>query len=153
MDARRVSLTYPRYTLCATKDIPLSVWYDTQADTFVVICPVCRRLISYDSLQALWLAMVASERKCCQGCRARISLEHNPGLIGVYVDFWFRTRAWPQSPSWMEAIPAAHAGIWSEQLQAGLEAATAPLIQAPRAPVVMDQGCSRERNTPQVRCI
>lgn len=128
--AEPLSLTSPRYSPCPVKDVPLAIWYDVQADQFVVICPTCRRLISYDTLEALRLAMVESERKCCQGCRARISLERNPGLIGLYLDFWSRTYAWPQSPSWLEAISANHYNLWAEQLQAGLEAATAPLIPA-----------------------
>jgi hypothetical protein len=128
--AEPLSLTPPRYTPCAVKDVPLAIWYDAQADQFVVICPTCRRLISYDTLEALRLAMVESERKCCQGCRAKISLERNPGLIGLYLDFWSRTYAWPQSPSWLEAISANYYGLWAEQLQAGLEAATAPLVSA-----------------------
>lgn len=107
--------------------IGLALWCDRQENKYLVACPKCHRLINYDSLHALYLAMVDSERKCCQGCRAKVSFEHNPGLIGLYLDFWFRTGAWPQSPSWLEAIPPSRYNLWAKEIQAGLEAATAPL--------------------------
>jgi hypothetical protein len=32
-------------------------------------------------------------------------LTQTPVLINAFLDFWTRTNAWPQSPSWMEALP------------------------------------------------
>jgi hypothetical protein len=32
-------------------------------------------------------------------------------LVGLYLDFWVRADAWPQSDSWLEAIPAAGISI------------------------------------------
>jgi hypothetical protein len=120
-------LTLPRYVPCVVEEANLITWYDCQGQEYVVICPECQRLISFDTLDALCLAMAWSERKCCQGCRAKITFKQNPGLIGVILDFWYRKDTFPQSPSWVEAIPQHQWRVWADQIQAGLQAATAPL--------------------------
>jgi hypothetical protein len=64
-------------------------------------CPKCGESIHFPNLQALHLAEQAGG---CQGCRAKATFEHNPELIGLFLDFWVRTDAWPKSSSWIEAI-------------------------------------------------
>ena len=122
-------LTLPRYVPCVVEEANLIAWYDCQEEEYVAICPECRRLISFDTLDALCLAMAWSERQACQGCRAKITFKQNPGLIGVTLDFWYRKGAFPQSPSWEEAIPQHQWKVWAEQIQAGLKASTAPLSE------------------------
>ena len=65
-------------------------------------CPQCGMFIRFSSLLAVQLAAQAGG---CQGCRVKAILKSNPALIVACLDFWTRTDAWPQSPSWMEAIP------------------------------------------------
>ena len=100
-----LNLTLPRYVPFVVKGTLLAVWYDSQKDQYVVLCPKCHGLIIYDKLGIVYREMVLSERKCCQGCRAKISFEQDPGLIGVFLDFWHRTGNFPESASWLEAIP------------------------------------------------
>jgi hypothetical protein len=97
-------LTLPRYVPLVIKDASLALWQDSQEDQYVVLCPKCRRLITYDTLGVVYREIVLSERKCCQGCRARISFERNPTLLRVFSDFWHRTGNFPESESWIEAI-------------------------------------------------
>ena len=103
-----LTLTLPRYLPFVVKGTLLAVWYDSQEDQYVVLCPKCHGLIIYDKLGIVYREMVLSERKCCQGCRAKISFEQDPGLIGVFLDFWHRTGNFPESASWLEAIPQQH---------------------------------------------
>ena len=100
-----LNLTLPRYVPFVVKGTLLAVWYDSQENQYLVLCPKCHGLIIYDKLGIVYREMVLSERKCCQGCRAKISFEQNPGLIGVFLDFWHRAGNFPESPSWLEAIP------------------------------------------------
>jgi hypothetical protein len=58
--------------------------------------------------------MVRSERKCCQGCRAKISFEKNPWLIGVFLDFWCRTGNFPESESWLAVVPQKQFNLWAK---------------------------------------
>jgi hypothetical protein len=104
-------LTFPRYVLLVIKDASLALWHDSQEDQYVVLCPKCRRLITYDALGVVYREIVLSERKCCHGCRAKISFEQDPGLIGVFLDFWSRTANFPESVSWLEAIPQQQLNI------------------------------------------
>jgi hypothetical protein len=101
-----LNLTLPRYVPFALKGTLLAVWYDSQEEQYVVLCPKCRRLITYETLGMVYREMVLSQRKCCQGCRARVSFEQNPGPIGVFLDFWRRTGNFPESTIWLEAIPS-----------------------------------------------
>lgn len=100
-----LNLTLPRYVPFVVKGTSLAVWYDSQEGKYVIRCPKCQRLIGYDTLGIVYHEMVWSERKCCQGCRARISFEQNPGLTGAFLDFWHRTGHFPESTSWLEAFP------------------------------------------------
>jgi hypothetical protein len=59
-------------------------------------------LITYDTIRALYREMVWSERKCCQGCRAKISFEKNARIIPLFLDFWCRTGNFPETASWLE---------------------------------------------------
>jgi hypothetical protein len=111
-----LNLTLPRYEPIIVRGTSLSVWHDTAEAKYVVLCPRCHNLISYDTLASLYHEMVSCERRCCQGCRAKISFEHDPGLIGLFLDFWYRTGSFPQSSSWMEAIPQTPLNIWAKQI-------------------------------------
>ena len=46
--------------------------------------------------------------------------------------YFGRTGDFPQSPSWVEAIPKQQCTLWAKEIQAGLEAATAPMMDASR---------------------
>ena len=71
-------------------------------------CPQCGESIRFRSE----LAVLQAERAGgCQGCRAKATFEGNPGLIGFFLDFWAGADAWPQSHSWMAAIPASGISI------------------------------------------
>jgi hypothetical protein len=59
--------------------------------------------------------------------------EQNPGIIGTVLDFWYRKKAFSQSSSWEAAIPRHQWSIWAEQILAGLEAATAPMLHVAMA--------------------
>jgi len=124
-----LTLTPPRYMRLAIEGTSLAVWYDKREDKYVALCPECHRLITYDTLHIVYLEMVQSERQCCQGCRARISFEYDPGLVWMFLDFWSRTGAFPQSPSWLEAIPQHQSNVWAKEIKAGQEAAMAPLME------------------------
>ena len=91
-------------------------------------CPACHGLVAYDAQDTLYLEMVWSEHRCCQGRRARISFAGDPGLVGAVLDVWRATGAYPQSPSWVEAIPWYQYMARGNEIDAGLEAATAPTI-------------------------
>jgi hypothetical protein len=75
---------------------------DPQTGEFLWCCPQCRKTIWLQSERAVILAEHAG---ACQGCRAKATFERQPELIGIFLDFWSRSGAWPQSASWMEAIP------------------------------------------------
>lgn len=87
---------------------------DLQTGEHLWCCPQCGETIRFPNLLALRLAERAG---ACQGCRARATFERNPGLVALFLDFWMRNDAWPQSNSWMEAVsrPVAifllHAGV------------------------------------------
>jgi hypothetical protein len=123
----------------------LAAWYDAKEDRYVALCPACHRLVTYPALHSLYLAMVWRERLRCQGCRAKISFERNPGVIGTVLDFWHKSGTFPQSPSWVEAIPHHLCNIWAEEIQAGLAAATAPLMYVPAIPFGITESADRHR--------
>jgi len=116
------NLTLPRYVPLVVKGTLLAVWHDSQEDRYVVLCPKCHRLITFETLGMVYHEMVLSERKCCQGCRAKFSFEEDPGLIGKFLDFWYRTGNFPESSSWLEAIPAQQFNLWGKAIRAALEA-------------------------------
>jgi hypothetical protein len=98
-------LTLPRYVPLVIKDASLALWHDGEKDRYIVLCPKCRQLITYDTLGVVYREVVLSERKCCQGCRAKISFAQAPGLIRVFSDFWNRSGNFPESTSWLETTP------------------------------------------------
>jgi hypothetical protein len=99
------NLTPPRYVPWVIKGTSLGVWYDSRGDQYKVLCPECHGMITCETLDVLYREMVWSERKCCQGCRAKISFEKNPRLIGIFLDFWHKNGNFPESENWLLAIP------------------------------------------------
>ena len=129
MDVRTISdLTGPRFAPFNVLGAPLAAWYDRHEDRYLIVCPACHRLVAYDAEDTLYLEMVWSEYRCCQGCRARMSFAANPGLVGAVLDVWRATGAYPQSASWVEAIPWYEYMARGKEIEAALEAATAPVI-------------------------
>ena len=112
-----------RYVPFVLKDTVLAVGYDPQKDQYAVLCPQCHEVILYRTLEALCREMVRSDRRCCQGCRARITFEKNPGLIGIFLDFWSRTGKFPESDSLLEAAPQPQLNLWQGEIRAALSAA------------------------------
>ena len=121
-------LARPRFAPYTIVGAPLAAWYDREEDRYLVLCPACHRLIAYEAQDTLYMEMVWSEHRCCQGCRARISFADNPGLVGAVLDVWRATGTYPQSASWAEAIPWYQYMARGKEIEAGLEAATAPTI-------------------------
>lgn len=121
-------LVGPRFTPFNVLDAPVAAWYDRQEDRYLALCPACRRLVAYGALDTLYLELVWSEYRCCQGCRARMSFADNPGLVGAVLDVWRATGAYPQSASWAEAVPWYEYMARGKEIEAALEAATAPVI-------------------------
>jgi len=121
-DSNELRLGLPRYVPFIIKGTVLAVWYDGQEDQYVVLCPTCHRLITCKTLGMVYHEMVWSERKCCQGCRAKATFERDPGLIGLFLDFWCRSGAFPQSAIWLEAIPQPQLNLWAKEVKAALEA-------------------------------
>jgi hypothetical protein len=119
-NAKISNLTPPRYVPYVLRGTVLAVWYDCQEDKYWVVCPKCQTLIACNSIEVLYHEMVWGDRQCCQGCRARITFEKDPGLIGMLLDFWHRTGKFPESDSWIEAIPPAHLNLWQKEIGAAL---------------------------------
>jgi hypothetical protein len=114
-------LTGSRYVPFVMKGSSLAVWFDSQEGQYAVFCPKCHRLIVYDTADIVYREMVWNDRRCCQGCRAGITFERNPGVIGIVLDFWYRTGDFPQSSSWLEAIPTDQFHLWTKEIRAALE--------------------------------
>jgi hypothetical protein len=121
MNSPIAKLILPRYVPFVLKGTVLAVWYDSREEKYVVVCPKCHTLITYDSLDAIYHEMVCRDRQCCQGCRARITLEKDPGLTGLFLDFWYRTGKFPESDSWLEAIPQPQLNFWAKEIKAALK--------------------------------
>ena len=100
----------------------LAVWYDSQEDQSLVLCPACHELITCDTLGLVYQEMVWSKRKCCQGCRAKITFQQDPGLIGLFLDYWQRTGTFPESATWLGAIPSEQFNLWAKAIRDALEA-------------------------------
>jgi hypothetical protein len=81
---------------------------DPQTGEYRWRCPECGETIRLSSPTAVCLVQRAGR---CQGCRARVTFKQNPELVGFYLDFWARTNAWPQSDSWMDAMPESGVSI------------------------------------------
>ncbi len=116
------NLTLPRYAPFLIKGTVLAVWYDNMAGQYLVLCPKCHELIAYENLSSLQHELVLSIDKCCQGCRAKISFEKDPGLIGLFLGFWRRTGNFPQSTSWLDAIPPSILSFWEKEIKAAFQA-------------------------------
>jgi len=116
------NLSLSRYVPFIIKGTVLAVWYDNIDHQYLALCPKCHELITYDTLNSLNHELVSSDSKCCQGCRAKITFERNPGAIWIFLDFWYRTGNFPQSSSWLEAIPHPLFNLWAKEIRAGLEA-------------------------------
>ena len=80
----------------------MSYSIDPQTGEFLWKCPQCDE---YIHLYTFWAIDLATQAEGCRGCRAKATLEMNPGLFDLFLDFWTRSNAWPQSHSWVEAIP------------------------------------------------
>jgi hypothetical protein len=100
-----LNLTQLRYVPWVIEGTSLGVWYDTGEGQYRVLCPQCGCLITCETIEIVYREMVLSERKGCQGCRAKISFEKNPRVTGLFLDFWCRTGNFPESPSWLKAVP------------------------------------------------
>jgi hypothetical protein len=101
-----LNLTPPRYLPFMFQGASLALWYDSQENQFLALCPECKNLVHYRTAGIAYREMVANEWKCCQGCRARRCFEERPELIGPFLDFWRRTGLFPESASWLANIPA-----------------------------------------------
>ena len=122
MNPHQSDLTLPRYAPYVLKGTVLVVWYDSQDNRYLVVCPKCHALITCNSLDVLYHEVVGNGGHCCQGCRARITFEKDPGLIGMFLDFWSRTGRFPESDSWLEAIPQLQLNLWAKEIRTYLEA-------------------------------
>ncbi len=77
-------------------------YIDPQTGEFLWRCPLCGESIRcQDQLELEEL----EKEGACEGCRAREIFESNPEMIGFAVDMWASADSWPQSSSWMKAIP------------------------------------------------
>lgn len=121
-------LVGPRFSPYSVVGAPLAAWYDHQEDRYLVLCPKCHSLVAYDEQLALYTEMVWSAHRCCQGCRARVSFAENPGLVGAVLEVWRMTGSYPQSASWIEVIPWYQYMVRGKEIEAALQAATAPAI-------------------------
>jgi hypothetical protein len=110
----QMNLSPPRYVPFIFNGASLALWYDSQEKQFVVLCPQCHTLIPYATPGIAYREMVLSARKCCQGCRARSSFGKSPGVVGPVLDFWCRSGNFPESGSWLEAIPQGQFSLWAK---------------------------------------
>jgi hypothetical protein len=108
------NFTPPRYVPWVMEGISLSVWYDTRKSRYRVLCPQCGCLITCETIEIVYREMALSGGKGCQGCRAKISLEKNPRVTGLFLDFWSRTGNFPESGSWLEAVPQKQFNLWAK---------------------------------------
>ncbi len=90
-------------------------YIDPQTGEFLWRCPLCGESIRcQDQLELDTL----EEEVACEGCRAREIFETNPEMIGFAVDMWARADSWPQSSSWMEAIPPSGISVLGDNYRA-----------------------------------
>jgi hypothetical protein len=121
-------LVGPRFTPYSVIGASLAAWHDHHEDRYLVLCPTCHTLVAYDEELALYTEMVWSAHRCCQGCRTRDSFADNPGLVGAVLEVWRMTGEYPQSGSWVEAIPWCQFLVRGKQIEAALQAAKAPAM-------------------------
>ena len=111
---RIAKLIPPHYVPWVIKGTSLGAWYDIREDRYRILCAQCYCLATYKTIEIAYHETVLSEGKCCQGCRTRISFEKNHRLIGVFLDFWGRTGHFPESGSWLDAIPSKQLNLWAK---------------------------------------
>ena len=109
-----LNLAPPRYVPWVIMGTSLGVWYDNREGQYRVLCPQCHCLVTCETIEIVYREMILSERKCCQGCRAKISFEKNPRLVGIFLDFWCRTGKFPESDRWLEAVPRKQFNLWAK---------------------------------------
>ncbi len=73
------------------------------------VCPKCGTLVHFANAHARDLAWAAGG---CQGCRAKATFTTHPHLIGLFLDFWIRHDAFPESDSWKSAVPPELLEVW-----------------------------------------
>ena len=88
---------------------------DPQTVEFLWRCPLCGETIR---LQSQTEVSQAEQAGGCEGCRAKATFQRTPEMIGLLVALWARSDAWPQSVSWMEAIPTSGISILGNAYQA-----------------------------------
>jgi hypothetical protein len=82
---------------------------------FLWRCPLCGQSLRFQTQAEVNLAEQAG---ACEGCRAKAMFKRTPEMIGLLVALWARSDAWPESVSWMEAIPASGISILGNAYQA-----------------------------------
>jgi hypothetical protein len=105
---------------------------DPQTGDFLWRCPRCGESIRLRSQMEVYRA---EQVGACEGCRAKVVFERNPELISLYIMLWARSDAWPQSVSWMEAIPPSGISILSHAYE------TCGMAGAKRAVAAGGSGC------------
>jgi hypothetical protein len=86
-----------------------------QTAEFLWCCPRCGQSLRFKSQMEVNFAEQAG---ACEGCRAKAMFERTPEMIALLVVLWARSDAWPQSISWMEAIPSSGISILGNAYQA-----------------------------------
>ena len=81
---------------------------DPQTGEYLWCCPECGEVIRLSCEAAVCLAESSGR---CQGCRVKATFQQNPGLVGLFLDFWARADAWPQTDSWIDAVPMGGVSI------------------------------------------
>jgi hypothetical protein len=81
---------------------------------FLWRCPQCGESVRLQTRSAVHLAERAGAG---QGCRAKATFKRRPELIGMFLSFWTRSGASPQSASWMEAIPPSGISVLASAYQ------------------------------------
>ena len=99
----------------------LAVGHDFQTGQYFALCPQCRERITYGTPDSLYRELISGDQKCCQGRRARNSFERNPALVGLFLDFWYLAGSFPQSTSWLEAIPQTHFILSAKEIRAAFQ--------------------------------
>ena len=112
---------YPSGSVARTSSEPkeqaiiMLSYIDPQTGEFIWRCPLCGESIrcqdqsQFDRLE---------KEGACEGCRAREIFESNPEMIGFAVDMWASADSWPQSSSWMEAIPPSGISVLGSDYRA-----------------------------------
>ena len=101
-------------------------YIDPHTGEFLWRCPLCGESIRCQDQSDI---DQLEEEAACEGCRARALFESNPEMIGFAVDMWARLDTWPQSSTWMEAIPPSGISVLGGDYHAGgLRTRTRPAL-------------------------